>query len=434
MPGFGDEGYEDGFSGDQGEFAGQGGPAGQAADTGGGGGDDGDAWLDDEGGGSRGGGRSRGRDRGSRGDDGDGTRPPKRARGPIRRLAPWIAIVVVLLVIGIPGYYAYHLYMDKYHPADFAGPGTGSVTVQIPQGASASSVAPMLAQDGIVASDRAFILAAEHSTSTASLEPGTYKLQKQMKAATAYADLVNPKNRVQLLFTLKEGQRVAQVIAALASQMHVPVSDFESIVNNPPASLGLPSYAVHSVSGVPSDVVGYKVEGFLWPATYTITPHETPLQVLQAMVKQYNTIAQQQNFTAEAKARNLSVFQLLDEASIVQAEAGNQPQMPKIARVIENRFSAQMALQFDSILEYGQNTFSVNIQDSQATIPGPYNDFLHQGLPPTPISNPGLDAINGVLHPAAGNWLYFLAQPNGSSIFCLNQPASATATSCPAGG
>jgi UPF0755 protein len=255
-----------------------------------------------------------------------------------------------------------------------------------------------------------------------------------MKAATAYADLLNPKNRVQLLFTLKEGQRVAQVIAALSSQMHVPVSQFESIVNNPPASLGLPSYAVKSVSGVSSDVVGYKVEGFLWPATYTITPQETPLEVLQAMVKQYNQVARQQNFAAEAKARSLSVFQLLDEASIVQAEAGNQPQMPKIARVIENRFGVPMALQFDSVLEYGQNTFSVNIQDSQTSVPGPYNDFQNQGLPPTPISNPGLDAINGVLHPASGDWLYFLAQPNGSSIFCLHQPASATATSCPAGG
>jgi UPF0755 protein len=415
LPGFGDEGYdegyEDGFSGDQGEFAGQGAAVGQTADPGG-----------------------RGGDGGRDGDDGDGTRPPKRARGPIRRLAPWIAIVVVLLVIGIPGYYAYHLYMNKYHPADFAGPGTGSVTVQIPPGASASSIAPELTSDGVIASDRALVLAAEHSTNTAGLEPGTYKLKKQMSAAAAYAALLNPKNRVQLLFTLREGQRVAQVIAAVAKLMNVPVSQFESIVNNPPASLGLPSYAVKSVSGVGSDVIGYKVEGFLWPATYTITPHETPLQVLQAMVKQYNTVAQQQNFAAEAKARNLSVFQLLDEASIVQAEAGNQPQMPKIARVIENRFNNNMALQFDSILEYGQNTFSVNIQDSQATIPGPYNDFQHQGLPPTPISNPGLDAINAVLHPATGNWLYFLAQPNGSSIFCLNQPASATATSCPAGG
>jgi UPF0755 protein len=109
--------------------------------------------------------------------------------------------------------------------------------------------------------------------------------------------------------------------------------------------------------------------------------------------------------------------QLMIEASLVQAEAGAASDMPKIARVIVNRFGANMPLQFDSVLEYGLNKFAVNIQNSWAGIPGPYNDFKNKGLPPTPICDPGLDAINAVLHPARGNWLYFLAFPSGRSEF-----------------
>jgi peptidoglycan lytic transglycosylase G len=338
-------------------------------------------------------------------DSRDNAPVPKRKRGPIRRLAPWIAIVVVLLVIGVPGYYAYTLYMNKYHPADYSGSGTTpAVTVEIKQGDTASSLAPELAQLGVVKSSRAFVLAAEHSATTAGLEPGTYKLNQHMQASLAYTALLNPKNRVQLTFTVPEGKRAAQIIATLAKDMNVPVATFQNILNNP-GQLGLPSYAKG------------KAEGYLWPATYAIQPKTKPLQVMQAMVAKFNQESQQQGLPAAANKRRVTMEQLMIEASLVQAEAGTAADMPKIARVIINRFNANMPLQFDSVLEYGLNKFAVNIQDSWASIPGPYNDFQNKGLPPTPIDNPGLDAINAVLHPAQGNWLYFLAYPNGKSIF-----------------
>lgn len=357
-------------------------------------------------------------------------RKAKRKRGPVRRLAPWIALVVLLVIIGVPGWYLY----NKYYPADYSGPGTApQVSVQVPPGASAFSMSSVLTKDGVVKSSRAFILAAEHSANQAGLTPGTYKLNTHMQASLAYAALLNPKNRDQLTFTVKEGQRAAQVIQALSAQMHVPLSQFESIVANP-SQLGLPPYAKSNVPGVSPKVIGYKVEGFLYPATYYIQPHDTPLQVLQSMVKQYKRVTQASNLQAEAQARGLTPYGVLIEASMVQAEAGTKAQMPKIAEVIKNRFAHNMPLQFDSVLQYGQNSFALNIKDGQSSIPGPYNDFLHTQLPPTPISNPGMDAINAVLHPATGPWLYFLAQPDGSSIFCVHQPASATAKACPAGG
>jgi UPF0755 protein len=135
------------------------------------------------------------------------------------------------------------------------------------------------------------------------------------------------------------------------------------------------------------------------------------------MVAKFTQVAQQENLQGGASGRGLSMEQVMIEASMVQAEAGSAADMPKIARVIINRFNANMPLQFDSVLEYGLNKFAVNIQNSWASIPGPYNDFQNKGLPPTPICSPGLQAIDAVLHPASGNWLYFLAYPNGKSVF-----------------
>lgn len=335
-------------------------------------------------------------------DSRDGMDVPKKKRG---RRALWIALLVVLAPILGGGLYAYNLYMSKFHPPDYPGAGTGpAATVVVKPGDTASSVAPRLAQLGVVESSRAFVLAAEHSPNTAGLEPGTYRIDQHMKATLAYAAMLNPKNRVQVTLSVPEGLRAAQIVAALAKNLNVPAAEFDSIQ---PEQLGLPSYA------------NGKAEGFLWPATYSIQPKTKPLAVLKDMVGKFNQVAQQQNLQAQASARGLSMRQLMIEASLVQAE-GNRPyELPKIARVISNRFKVNMPLQFDSVLEYGQNRYAVNIQNSWARIPGPYNDFLNKGLPPTPICNPGLDAIEAVLHPAPGNWLYFLAFPNGTSEFSV---------------
>jgi UPF0755 protein len=312
-------------------------------------------------------------------------------------------VVLAPLIVG--GYYAYSYYEGKYHPADYAGSGSGpTVTVQVKTGDSATSIAPELVSLGVIASSRALVLAAEHSTNTAGLEPGFYKLNHHMQASLVYAALLNPKNRVQLTVTIPEGKRASQVVAILAKDTSIPQAQFQQVINNP-ARLGLPPAA------------GGKAEGYLFPATYQIQPNESALQILQAMVQRYDQEASSIDLAAAAPKVGLTPEKVMIEASMVQAEAGHPSDFPKIARVIVNRLARGMKLQFDSVLLYGQNKFAVNITDAEAEIPGPYNDFLNPGLPPTPISNPGDEAIEAVLHPADGNWLYFLTYTDKPSIF-----------------
>jgi uncharacterized YceG family protein len=329
----------------------------------------------------------------------------RRRRGPVRRLAPWVALLVILIPLIIGGVYVYHLYENKYHPADYSGAGIGpAVTFEVKSGDDAFSIAPRLQALGVIASARAFEDAAENTSGTTGLEAGYYRLNHHMQASLAWAALLNPKNRIQLTVTIPEGKRVSQVVLILAKATSIPLADFQQVINHP-AQLGLPSYA------------NGKVEGYLFPDTYEIQPNETALQILQAMVQAYNAEARQANLASAAKKVGLTPEKVIIEASMAQAEGGSLSDYPKIARVIINRLNAGMKLQFDSVLLYGLGKYAVNVTDAQIATPGPYNDFQHAGLPPTPICNPGNAAIQAILHPQPGDWLYFLTKPGGHSEF-----------------
>jgi len=340
---------------------------------------------------------------GNGGYGGDG--PRRRRRGPVRRLAPWIALLVIVLPLAWGAFHVYGIYQARVHPADYTGAGTApTVTVQVPSGASADTLAPALLKDGVIASTRAFTIVAGAAPSTVQLEPGYFQLKTHMQASLAWADLTNPKNMLQTVVTIPEGKRASQVIAIVAKQTNIPLKNFQTAIAHP-SELGLPSYA------------DGKVEGYLFPATYAIVPHETALQILQAMVARYNQEATSAGLAAAAHQLGISENDVIIEASMAQAEGGSVTDYPKIAEVINNRLRSHMALQFDSVLLYGLNKYAINVTDAQIATPGPYNDFEHTGLPPGPISNPGDAAIQGILHPDTGNWLYFLTVSGGKSEF-----------------
>ena len=338
---------------------------------------------------------------GGYGDDG----PRRRRRSPIRRLAPWIALLVIVVPLAVGGLHIWDIYQAKVHPADYTGAGTKpTVTVQVLSGETSVSLAPTLLQDGVVGSTRAFENAANAATNGPTLEPGYFELNRHMQASLAWAYLTNPKNMLQTVVTIPEGKRASQVIAIVAKQTKIPLKNFQTALDHP-SELGLPSYAEG------------KVEGYLFPATYAIQPHETALQILQAMVARFNQEATQVDLQAAAQRLGISATDLIIEASMAQAEGGSVSDYPKIAEVINNRLKIHMALQFDSVLLYGLNKYAINVSDAQIATPGPYNDFEHTGLPPGPISNPGDAAIQGILHPDTGKWLYFLTVTGGKSEF-----------------
>ena len=348
--------------------------------------------------------------RDSRGDSRGGGRGGRRSRRRFRWIAPLAALLVIVVPLAVGGVYAYSLYMSKYHPADYSGDGTGSIVVQVPPGANATSLGPELVKLGVVASSRAFVLAAEHSSSPAGLLPGFYGMHNHMQASLAYALLVNPKNLVQVTVTIPEGLRLSQIITLLGARSGIPATAYTAALKDP-AALGLPAYAKG------------KAEGYLFPATYEVQPHESALSVLKSMVQRFDQEAVNVNLPAAAGRVHRSQAQVIIMASLVQAEGGRLSDYPKIARVIYNRLAQGIPLQLDSTVLYGLNTFGILANDQQLNSPSPYNTYRNKGLPPGPIDSPGNAAIQAVLHPAAGNWLYFVTvnPKTGETLFTSSQ-------------
>ena len=335
-------------------------------------------------------------------------RGEKRRRSPIRRLAPWIALLVIVLPLAYGGWHVWSIYQAKVHPADYPGAGTTpTVTVQVPNGATADSLAPTLLKDGVIASTRAFTNIAGAAATGVQLEPGYFMLKSHMQASLAWAFLTNPKNMLQTVVTIPEGKRASQVMLIMAKETKIPLKDFQQVLAHP-AELGLPSYA----KGKP--------EGYLFPATYTIQPHETALQILQAMVTRFKQEAQTIDLPVAAQRVHLTPTQVIIEASMAQAEGGSVSDFPKIAEVINNRLKDGMNLRFDSTVLYGLGKYSVSATDAELAINTPYNTYMHAGLPIGPISNPGDAAIQAILHPDTGDLLYFLTVSGGKSEFSPN--------------
>jgi UPF0755 protein len=319
----------------------------------------------------------------------------KRKSG-IRRLAPWLALSVVLaLLIGAGGGYFY-VYRTYLHPPDFAGPGTGSLVVRIYPGDTAAIVGQRLQKEGVVASARAFSNAAKVSGQGTALEPGYYRVHLHMSAALAFALLLKPSSREQTKITIPEGWRLSQIITALGKATGDP-QGYQQAVNNA-AALGLPSFA-HG-----------KPEGYLFPATYDIPPHTPPIKVLQAMVTRFGQEAASVSLPAASAHAELTQDQVITVASLIQAEGRHTTDFPKIARVIYNRLNAnpQMPLQLDSTVMYALHRYGIIASSQQIKVKSPYNTYLHTGLPPGPIDNPGDAAIRAALHPAHGTWTYFV--------------------------
>jgi peptidoglycan lytic transglycosylase G len=329
--------------------------------------------------------------------------PPSRPRGgkpkrksAMRRVAPWIALTVLVLVLAGAGGAFFYFWHNYLHPPDYTGPGTGTVQVVIKPGETATQVGELLQAKGVVASARAFANAAKASGKGSSLEPGTYGLHKHMAAALAFALLLKPSSRIQTTVVITEGERLSEIITSLGSQTH-NLKGYQQAIKNVSA-LGLPSYA----KGNP--------EGYLFPATYTIQPGETPTQVLQSMVQRFNQEADAVNLPAVAAKDHISEGDAIIVASLIQAEGKRPQDLPKIARVIYNRLNQHMKLQLDTTVLYARHSRAADVTVAQTHTKSPYNTYLHAGLPPGPIDSPGDTAIKAALHPSPTTdlWLYFL--------------------------
>ncbi|MFC7388048.1 endolytic transglycosylase MltG [Sphaerisporangium rhizosphaerae] len=324
------------------------------------------------------------------GEDDERARADRGRRGLLLLVAGGSAVVIAA---GLAG--ALTLFRPLMRPADFEGRGTVPVVVEIAPGASAGQIAEVLVKAEVVASARAFVHAVEERGQSGSLRPGRYLLRKRMAAASALDSLLAPQSRIRKRVTVPEGLRAAEAVARLAKGSGLPAAELSKVLARP-ADLGLPAYAKGAA------------EGFLFPATYDIERTTTPRDLLRSMVRRFRRAAAQVGLEAEAARLRLTPREAVVVASIVQAEGGRESDYPKIARVIYNRLASGAKLEMDSTVMYGLGKHGIVASNAEIKRDTPYNTYMHPGLPPGPISNPGEAALSAALRPAKGDWYWFV--------------------------
>jgi UPF0755 protein len=349
-----------------------------------------------------------------------GAKPPKRRGG--RSVVAFLLVVVLLGGLGYAGWLGYSWVQDALSTPDYSGPGAGSVQVEIRAGQTATEIANLLYQADVVASPKAFVEAADANPLSVNIQPGFYELPQRMSAANAVEALLDLSNRVVERVTIPEGLSSFRTFDVLSEALDIPVEEFEAAAEDP-AALGVPDFWFNRSDG--REATG-SIEGFLFPATYEFPPEPTAEQVLEIMVGQFLTVAEDLDFvdTVESE-RNIAPYEALIVASLAQAEAGVAEDLGKVARVAYNRvYGQQMPLQFDVTVNYWRELngedpkASSELTQEELTDPSnPYNRNA-EGLVPSPINNPGQAALEGAMDPPDGDWLYFVAiDSEGNSAF-----------------
>jgi UPF0755 protein len=158
------------------------------------------------------------------------------------------------------------------------------------------------------------------------------------------------------------------------------------------------------------------LEGYLYPDTYEIYKPKDEGEVLKKLVGRFQEVWDR-DFASQAAARGVTREEVVTLASIVEKETADKAERPLIASVFINRLRINMPLATDPTVIYGIPNFNGNLTKADLNRPGPYNTYQNIGLPPTPIANPGADAIRAVLNPAGTDYLYFVSKNDGTHYF-----------------
>ena len=344
----------------------------------------------------------------------------------------FLALLMALVLLGTIGggaFYGFDRIQNYFVTPDYDGAGAGEVTVEIKNGALLADMADALVAADVVKSRKAFIEAAEANSRSKNIQPGTYKLRLQMSGESAVTAMLDLKNKIVNGLTIPEGRTAKNIYKLLSEKTKIPVKEFEAAAKDPEA-LGVPDWWFTREDG---KKVVKSVEGFLFPDTYEIPPKATAESILKLMVDNFLSVTGEMKFADRVqKERRVSPYEALIVASLAQAEAGNKDDLGKVARVAYNRVYGEFpcnCLEMDVTVNYylesvGRPTKSSK-QMTAAELDDPKNPYNRKlpGMIPTPINNPGKEALEGAMDTPVGKWLYFVAiDKEGHSAFAETYP------------
>jgi uncharacterized YceG family protein len=300
-----------------------------------------------------------------------------------------IAVVFALIVV----WFLYSLFQPLH------GDGSGKVAVTIPKGSSVSEVGDLLGEKGVIDSSTLFQIRVTLEGRRSDLYAGKFTLAHDMSYGSAIDALSKPPVKRVTTVTIPEGYSRPQA-AELVEEDGVPGSYTKATVKSKyldPAEYGGKG--------------AKNLEGFLFPDTFELKPNAPVADLVQLQLQDFKKRIKGVDMKY-AKSKNLTVYDVLTIASMIEREAGVPKQRKLVASVIYNRLHEGMPLGIDATIRFATGNYSQPLTESQLAVDSPYNTRTNTGLPPGPINSPGLDAIEAAAHPAKTKYLFYVNAPN----------------------
>ncbi len=300
-----------------------------------------------------------------------------------------VGAIVAVLVLWFP--------FALFQP--FHGDGSGQVQVTIPKGSSVSEVGDLLGEKGVIDSSTLFQVRVTLAGKRSELYPGHFTLAHGMSYGAAIDALSKPPVKKVTTVTIPEGysrSQAAQLVEEDGLEGDYTKETVRSKYLNP---------AQYGGKGVKD------LEGFLFPDTFELKPGAPAADLVQLQLQDFKRRIKGVDMKY-AKSKNLTVFDVLIIASMIEREAGVPSQRKLVASVVYNRLHEGMPLGIDATIRFATGNYEKPLTESELAVDSPYNTRTNAGLPPGPINSPGIEAIEAAAHPAKSNYLFYVNKPN----------------------
>lgn len=301
----------------------------------------------------------------------------------ITRLA---GIVVICACVGVS--------LTIYACIDWI-PSKQTVEIDITPGLSVAEIASQLKTSGVIVTPKVFSLWVKLAGIEGKLKAGFYRFDAGLTLRDV-ADKIKRGDVIGFSFTVVEGWNVHDIVHALSE---APFISDPTIIDE-----------------VEKLMQESALEGYIFPDTYRLTYPRSAADLVRELSSRF-----WKEFSPEYKSRadelGMTVHHVMTLASVVEKETGAPEERALIASVFHNRLKKGMLLQSDPTVIYGLKGFDGNLRKHDLSNPHPYNTYVHKGLPPGPIANPGKAAIEATLYPADTKYLYFVSRNDGTHKF-----------------
>lgn len=356
-------------------------------------------------------------------------------RRPVRTALISGLLVTVLAAAAVLGLKLWHTVINP--ETDYHGPGERDIVIQVHDGDTTTAIGETLHDAGVIATVRAFVDASYGNPKITAIQPGFYQTRTRIPAASAVQNLTDPHNRVGMV-VIPEGSQLDDttyigtgavtpgIFTQIADASCVELDGTEHCVDAGAlrsaaadaglASLNVPDWATERVEAMGRE--HRRIEGLIAPGTWNINPLDSAEAILATLIGAGVADYEESGLQATAAALKMSPYDVLVVASLVQRE-GKPHDYAKVARVIYNRLNSDREmLEFDSTVNYPLERREVATSDADRHRKTPWNTYVTEGLPATPIGSPDADAVHAAENPEPGDWLYFVTvDTDGTTLF-----------------